>query len=131
MKEGAMTLKHALIGTLTAGGLFFLLNACNQPTPTVTACPAIIETQTADQAKNLPNAYLPSSCTIKLSGPSKFVTIKAVSFVHPFSTISTNWPGGPVSARNNDYSATFTTAGTYTYACAQHPEMTGTITVEN
>ncbi len=123
-----MTLKHILIGTLTVSGSFFLLNACNQPTPNVTACPAIIETQTADQAKNLVNAYLPSSCTIKLN---KSVTIKAVSFVHPFSTISTNWPGGPVSARNNDYSATFTAPGTYTYACAQHPEMTGTITVEN
>jgi plastocyanin len=131
MKEEAMTLKPVLIGTLTAGGLFFLLNACNQPTPTVTACPPVIQTQDADPAKNLSNAYLPSSCTIKLSGPGKSVTIKAVPFQHPFSTISTNWPGGAVSARNNDYSATFTAAGTYTYACAQHPEMTGAITVEN
>ncbi len=126
-----MTLKHILIGTLAVSGSFFLLNACNQPTPTVTLCPATIETQTADQAKNLANAYLPSSCTVKLGGPNKFVTIKAVSFVHPFSTISTNWPGGAVSASNNDYSATFTKPGTYTYICAQHPEMTGTITVEN
>jgi plastocyanin len=126
-----MTFKHTLIGALTLSGLFFLLNACNQPTPTVTACPATIETQTSDQAKNLPNAYLPSSCTVKLGGSSKSVTIKAVSFVHPFSTVSLNWPGGAVSASNNDYSATFTKPGTYTYACAQHPEMTGTITVEN
>lgn len=126
-----MTFKHTLIGTLTASGLFFLLNACNPPIPTVTPCPGIIETQSADQAKNLPNAYLPSSCTVKLGGSSKSVTIKAVSFVHPFSTVSTNWPGGPVSSSNNDYVVTFTAPGTYTYICAQHSEMTGTIIVEN
>lgn len=119
-----MNPKRILIGTLTTAGLFASLNACNTPTPTVTACPSIIQAQTS------PNQYEPASCTLKLSG-NKTVTIQAVASVHPFSTLSTNWPGGAVSNRGTDYTVTFSAPGTYTYVCYQHSEMTGTITVEN
>lgn len=122
-------MRHLVIGTLAAAGLFGLLNACNNLTPTVAACPAAIQTQ--EKTSSLPYAYIPANCNIKLSGASKTITIKAVQFVHQFSTVSTNWPGGPVSSSNNDYVVTFTAPGTYTYICAQHSEMTGTIIVEN
>lgn len=124
-----MNLKQIAVGTLSAGGLFLFLNACNTPTPSVTACPAVIQTQ--DKTDTLPYAYVPANCTVKLGGTPKTVTIKSVAFVHYFSTVSTNWPGGAVEKRDTDYTVSFTAPGTYTYVCYQHAEMTGTITVEN
>ena len=124
-----MNPRQIAITTLAAGGLFFFLNACNTPTSSVTACPGVIQTQ--DKTDTLPYAYVPPNCTIKLGGTPKTVTIKAVQFVHQFSTVSTNWPGGPVAKSDTDYTVTFTAPGTYTYICYQHAEMTGTITVEN
>ncbi len=121
--------KHFLIGAFAAGGLFFLLNACNAPIPTVAACTATIQAQSQDNAKGLKNAYLPAACTLKLNGSPKTVTIQG-SFQHPFSTSSGSWPTLSASS-TSDQVVTFTKPGSYGFICGNHTEMVGVINVEN
>jgi plastocyanin len=121
--------KHIAITAFATAGSFFLLNACNAPTPTVTACPATVQAQSQDDATGLKNAYLPANCTIKLNGSPKTVKIQG-SFQHPFSTSSGSWPSLSGNG-STDQTVTFSKPGAYGFACVNHTEMVGVINVEN
>ena len=88
-------------------------------------CPSVIGVDGATLS------YVPSSCTIRLNGSSRTITITA-SNSHPLDSISDNWPR-LLNAALSDQTVTFTAPGVYRFRCRAHfsQGMTGTITVEN
>ena len=70
-------------------------------------------------------AYAPSPVTVGVGG--------SVTWTNSDSTAHTStgatWNSGAI-APGASYTMTFSTAGTYTYHCAFHPGMTGTVTVQ-
>ncbi|MDX2006440.1 MAG: cupredoxin domain-containing protein [Meiothermus sp.] len=73
-------------------------------------------------------AYVPSSCTVKVGQAVKFTNISS----HPLLPTGAN-PDNPipntVGTGKDTETVTFGKAGTYTFVCAFHPAMTGSITV--
>jgi plastocyanin len=79
--------------------------------------------------------YMPSSITVVI-GVNNTVTWTNADPVHHTVTPSTEPAGNPWTvgsgdmAQNAVYSFTFTVPGTYTYGCAYHSTMAGTIVVK-
>jgi plastocyanin len=136
-----MNTRPLIVGSLSVIGMAFLLNACQPTTPPTppppppppgsNACPNSIEIAAGD-------VYEPLSCTIKLNGAPKTITIRA-NAGHPFQIVGT-WPFSTVNNPNQDQVVTFTAPGVYKFYCSFHgfPSgtndvggMSGTITVEN
>ncbi len=136
-----MNTRPLIVGSFSVIGMAFLLNACQPstpptpppppPPPGANACPNSIEIGPGF-------VYNPVTCTIKLNGAPKTITIRANSF-HPFQIVGT-WPFGTVTNPNQDQVVTFTSPGVYRFYCTAHGfangsnevgGMAGTITVEN
>jgi plastocyanin len=111
------------------------LTAIAVPTPTLTATavptPTLTATATHSPVSNMAtvivesDVFLPSNTTIAVGGA---VTWDFTEGKHTTtSTSSEQWNSG--ERRNGTFSHTFNTVGTFTYICARHPSMTGTVTV--
>jgi plastocyanin len=111
------------------------LTATAVPTPTLTATavptPTLTATATHSPVSNMAtvivesDVFLPSNTTIAVGGA---VTWDFTEGKHTTtSTSSEQWNSG--ERRNGTFSHTFNTVGTFTYICARHPSMTGTVTV--
>ena len=70
-------------------------------------------------------AYSPSPVTIAVGGSVTWTNNDNTTHTSTGST----WNSGSI-APGGKYTATFSTAGTYTYHCTIHPGMTGTVTVQ-
>lgn len=74
-------------------------------------------------------AFSPSSLTIRVGDTVEWMNMDSVD--HTTTSDSgdpASWDSGAL-ATNATFSVTFTQSGVYTYHCAIHPSMTGTITV--
>lgn len=75
-------------------------------------------------------AYSPTNITVKVG--TKVTWTNQDSVAHTVTSDDDSTDGGLDSKlleKGESYSATFSKAGTFTYHCAPHPQMTGTVTV--
>jgi plastocyanin len=72
-------------------------------------------------------AFSPASVTVKV-GETVTWTNKD-STTHTVTADKGEFSSDPLS-KGTTFTATFTTAGTYTYHCSIHPTMTGTVIVQ-
>ncbi len=72
-------------------------------------------------------AFAPASLTIAV-GDTVIWTQKD-SIGHTVTSDNNTWPESPLLKQGETFKYTFTKAGTYTYHCRPHPNMTGTIIV--
>ncbi|EKD33199.1 MAG: Copper-binding protein, plastocyanin/azurin family [uncultured bacterium] len=73
------------------------------------------------------SAYSPTSVTIKAGQTVRF--LNSDSTTHTITADNLTWGSGSITT-GNQWIKKYTTAGTYTYHCSIHPEMTGTVIVE-
>ena len=106
---------------LAAGLLLFAVGGCNKAV--TEAPPAALREVTVEA-----NAFTPQSVVIREGGTVRF-TFQST----PHSIIFTEQEGRPenveVPLANTTESRVFAMAGTYTYTCADHRNMVGTVTV--
>jgi plastocyanin len=121
-------MKQGLIVLMMLAGFALLFAACggssgntggnNNPPPNV-AC-------TIDAPSS--SAYVPNSCTIKVGESVRFTNIAG----HPLQPTGNNADNpipNTIGTGQTEATVRFTKAGTYTFVCAFHPNMTGTIIV--
>ncbi len=72
-------------------------------------------------------AFVPRDITINVGDTVRWTQRDTVA--HTATSDTGVWDSGYLS-RNQEYSFTFTSAGTYPYYCIPHPHMTGTVTVQ-
>jgi len=75
--------------------------------------------------------FSPASITVKAGTTVTWTNKDAVAHTVTADTNSTDAPSSMDIDQGKSYSFTFKKAGTYTYHCAPHPYMHGTVTVTN
>lgn len=106
-----------------------LVAACGSaPAPAGTSVP---QTQAAGASSevlvSVSNfAFEPQSVTVKVGTTVRWTNQDSAR--HTITSDAGDWGSGSLS-QGETYSRTFTQAGTYTYHCAFHPSMTGTVIV--
>ncbi len=101
-------------------------------TPTSnTKQPAQSNTNTTETSKVAINnfAFSPSSITVKVGEAVTWTNNGTTSHTVTADTISSDGPSSGNIANGGTYSFTFKKAGTYTYHCSIHSQMTGTVIV--
>lgn len=77
------------------------------------------------------NGFAFSPKSLEISAGSTVTWTNMDSFAHTVTSDSgTELASGQLAAGSGTYSHTFSTPGTYTYHCSNHPTMTGTIIVK-
>ena len=84
--------------------------------------PAVANSITIENYK-----FSPASMTVKVGTKVTWTNQDTVS--HTVTVDSGDGPNSQLFGKGQSYSFTFTKAGTYSYHCAPHPYMKGTITV--
>lgn len=74
-------------------------------------------------------AFAPQSISVKVGTKVTWTNMDSVAHTVTADTPSPDAPDSGSIAQNATYSFTFTKAGTYTYHCTPHPQMTGTVVV--
>ncbi len=101
------------------------------PTPapsTASAAPAATSTPIPALVVRMKNfVFTPNPAVIKVGDTIQFLNDDATA--HTVAADDKSWDSGNMDI-NATYSHTFTTAGTFTYNCAYHGFMRGTITVK-
>jgi plastocyanin len=96
--------------------------------PTPTRPPATSPPPSSGQAVGIANfAYTPSSITVRV-GTRVTWTNRQAAIQHTVTADDGSFGSGQLST-GVSFSHVFTTAGTYSYHCSIHPDMTGTVTV--
>jgi plastocyanin len=72
-----------------------------------------------------------SPATIKVKVGTKVTWTNKDSAAHTVTGDNSDGPASGTLAQDSSYSFTFSKAGTFTYACAIHPSMKGTVIVTN
>jgi len=73
-------------------------------------------------------AFSPGDLTITTGTTVRWTNLDGVA--HTSTSDGAGWDSGSL-ANGQDYSFTFTTAGSYPYHCTFHPSMTATVTVND
>jgi amicyanin len=124
--------------------VLFMAAGCNNSTvaqPTPAPSPVPTQSPTPAPTPNPSPVSAPTSHSMTITGfafSSPSLTIKKGDTViwtnqDSVSHTVTGDDGGPASpslAKGQSYSYTFNTAGTYSYHCAVHPNMKGTVAVQ-
>ena len=121
-----MTFRALLIvGLLAAYGCGSTSSSPSTPsTPAVTGTPVSI---VAGSSVLTTTAYAPNPVSVAVGGSVTWVNNDNVA--HTSTANNGNWNSGSI-APGGQYTTTFPAAGSYTYHCAIHPGMVGTITVQ-
>jgi plastocyanin len=94
------------------------------PAPTPSGTSAVSVQAGAEALGN--RAYAPAELTVDLGTTITWTNNDSVS--HTSTSDGPGWNSGIIAPRAT-YTATFPTAGTFTYHCSIHPGMVGTVTV--
>jgi plastocyanin len=122
-----MTVQHSLSARLGSLAIIaaFILAACN--TPAATNAPTGAAPAGGGGSVAITNfAFSPATVTIKAGAAVTWTNNDSVS--HTITADDASWDSGSI-ANGGTFSHTFATAGTFTYHCAIHPSMKGTVTV--
>lgn len=104
-------------------------NVTASPTATVSATPSG-SASTAEAAVGITNfAFSPDSVKVKVGATVTWTNQDSVNHTVTSDSGPATFDSGTM-ANAKTFSFTFTQAGTYTYHCAFHPFMTGTVVVE-
>lgn len=95
-----------------------------RPAPTATPRPVTVVVDITGPVGG-PYGFSPGTITIRVGSSVKWVNMSDT--IHT-ATSAGNWDSGYI-AIGGSYTHKFTRAGTYSYACAIHPYMTGTVIV--
>lgn len=74
-------------------------------------------------------SFMPGAITVKVGTKVTWTNKDSVRHDVVADTESNDAPNGPLLAKGESYSFTFTKAGTYSYHCSPHPYMKGTVIV--
>ena len=96
-----------------------------RPAPTATPRPVTVVVDITGPVGG-PYGFSPGTITIRVGSSVKWVNMSDVDHT---STSTGNWDSGLITSKGGSYTHKFTRAGTYSYACAIHPYMTGTVIV--
>jgi len=75
------------------------------------------------------SAFSPSNITVKKGSTVTWTNKDSLQHTVTPDDETAEFKASNSLSRNESYSVTFNTAGTYTYHCDLHPDMTGTVTV--
>jgi plastocyanin len=107
----------------------FVFSACSlySPTPDTSNTPVpTVESSVTSNTVNIQNfTFNPATLTVKKGTTVTWTNNDSVA--HQLKSAAFNSTG---LTNDQTFSFTFTTAGTFDYACAIHPSMTGKIIVE-
>lgn len=122
MKKDISTL--IILGILSLGSSFLFYQCRKTPAPASTTTSS--NNQAANEITIQNMSYNPSTLTVKVSTTVKWTNNDGTA--HTVTSSTGLFDSGNIS-NENSYSHQFTSAGTYTYKCAIHAGMTGTIIV--
>jgi len=98
--------------------------------PTQGSTPSTTDNQVAtDEVEIEDMAFQPASITVKKGTTVTWTNRDDVRHDVVPDQESDAFAGSQLLARDESYSFTFDTPGTYTYHCSPHPQMTGTVVV--
>jgi plastocyanin len=120
---------HTVLAQNMVQGLFDAISgACSAPgaSPPATA-PAPVPTGTPVPVKIAQLAFSPASVTVPVGGTVTWTNSDTVD--HTVTSMGKGPLGSATLKTGGTYSSTFTTAGTYMYYCAIHPDMMGMVVV--
>ena len=120
--------KQGLIVLMMLAGFALLFAACggssSNPPPPGGNNPTVACTVNAPSTAG----YVPNSCTIKVGQAVQFNNLSSHPILPKDNNLDNPIPNTVGTGKDTD-TITFTKAGTYTFMCGFHPDMTGTITV--
>ena len=101
------------------------------PTPTPTPNPPPASSVAASIVTNAQNKganwYSPNPIAVNVGGSVTWTNTDSIA--HTSTSDTGVWDSGTIAA-GASFTATFTTAGSFTYHCNFHPGMVGTVTVQ-
>jgi plastocyanin len=122
---------HTVLAQNMLQGLFDAISgACSAPgasPPATTPGPAPAPTGTPVPVKIAQLAFSPASVTVPVGGTVTWTNADQVD--HTVTSMGRGPLGSATIHTGATYSYTFTTAGTYMYYCAVHPDMMATVVV--
>jgi len=130
-----------IIGVILLASFLLTASACGGSTTTTSSSPTTTSAGATTNA-GTSGSTAGGTATVDLSNtqfnPSTLTVVKGTTvtwsnddpFSHTVTSSSGAFDSGTLKA-DGTYSYTFTTAGTYEYACTIHPSMKGTIIVTN
>jgi plastocyanin len=120
---------HTVLAQNMLQGLFDAISgACSAPgAPVTTPAPGPAPTGSPVSVKIAQLAFSPASVTVPVGGTVTWTNSDAVD--HTVTSMGRGPLGSATMNAGGTYSYTFTTAGTYMYYCAVHPDMMGTVVV--
>ena len=97
------------------------------PTPSPTPSPTGAVSITTNAMNKGANAYSPNPLAVTVGGSVTWTNTDSIA--HTSTSDSGVWNSGAIAA-GASFTATFPTAGSFTYHCSIHPGMVGTVTVQ-
>jgi plastocyanin len=112
---------------LLAGIVILALAACASPSTVAPTVSVPSSSSTAAEIQISGFAFNPTTITVKIGTEVKWTNMDNVS--HTVTSDTGTELDSPALSNGASYSHIFNTEGTYTYHCAIHPSMTGTVIV--